>query len=51
MRRKLFALLAIPVGAWALDRVADLVASRRGEGTVTKLMRKPHQRRQARKTR
>jgi hypothetical protein len=49
MRRWLFFALAVPIAAWALDRIADQIAQRRGEGTVTRLMREPHARRVARR--
>ena len=48
-RRWLFLAIAIPLGSWLLARVADRVASERGEGKVTKVLRAPEQWRHRRK--
>jgi hypothetical protein len=49
MRRWMLFAVAIPVGAWALDRVADQIARRRGESTATRILRTPRARRRARR--
>jgi hypothetical protein len=41
MRRWLFFALAVPLGGWLLDRLANEIARRRGEGVVTRAMRAP----------
>ena len=51
MRRWLFLVVAVPAFAWLLDRVADQIETRRGEGAVTHAMRVPHARRVARRAR
>jgi hypothetical protein len=51
MRRWLFFALAVPVAGWLLDRIADRIASRRGEDSLTRAMRVPHARRVARRAR
>jgi peptide subunit release factor 1 (eRF1) len=49
MRRWLFFAVALPVAAWVLDRVANEIARKRGEGTVTHALRMPRARRIARR--
>jgi hypothetical protein len=49
MRRWLFFAVAVPLAAWLLDRIADQIAVRRGEGAMTRAMRIPHERRLARR--
>jgi hypothetical protein len=49
MRRWLLFAVALPFGAWLLERVADRLAERRGEDRVTALLRAPHRLRQARR--
>jgi hypothetical protein len=51
MRRWIIAAVAFPIAAWLLDRLADYVAERRGEGPVTRVMRIPQNRRHARSMR
>ena len=51
MRRWAFFAIAVPIAAWALDRVADRIAIRRGEGAVTHLLRTPRELRLAQKDR
>jgi hypothetical protein len=51
MRRWVFFAVAVPVAAWALDRVADQIAARRGEGHVTRVLRMPRAHRLARRAR
>jgi len=51
MRRWVFFAIAVPVGAWLLDRLADQIALRRGEGALTGVLRAPNARRVARRTR
>jgi hypothetical protein len=48
-RRWLILVIAIPLGSWLLARIADRVASERGEGKVTKVLRAPEQWRHRRK--
>ena len=48
-RRWLVLAIAIPLGSWLLARIADQVASGRGEGKVTKVLRAPEQWRTRRK--
>ena len=48
MRRRLLFAVVLPVGAWLLSRAANAIAARYGESGITRLMRAPHQRRQAR---
>jgi hypothetical protein len=47
--RWLLLTVAVPLGAWALDRVAAQVEQRSGETNVTRAMRWPHERRQRRR--
>jgi len=51
MRRWILFAMVVPVAAWVLDRVADQIATRRGEGHVTRLLRMPRAHRLARKAR
>jgi len=34
VRRWIFFAVAVPIGAWLLDRLAEQIALRRGEGAV-----------------
>jgi hypothetical protein len=51
MRRWLIVAVAVPLAAWALDRVADGIALRYGEGRITRMLRRPRGYRLARKGR
>jgi len=51
MRRWLIFAVAIPLGAWVLDRLADQIAIRRGESAVTRALRVPHTHRMRRRAR
>jgi hypothetical protein len=42
-RRWLVLAIALPLGSWLLARIADQVATGRGEGKVTKALRAPEQ--------
>ena len=44
--RWMLMLVILPVATWALAEVADKVAARRGENTVTRALRAPAQIRQ-----
>jgi hypothetical protein len=48
MRRWLLFAIVVPVGAWALARLADRIADRRGESRGTAALRAPYQWRQRR---
>jgi hypothetical protein len=41
LRRWLLFAVAVPVTAWMLDQVAEVIAQRRGESRTTKIMREP----------
>jgi hypothetical protein len=48
MRRWIVFAVAVPVGAWLLERAADRLAQQRGEDHVTALLRAPARWRRAR---
>ena len=41
IRRWLLLAIALPLGSWALARIADRIRARRGESTVTRMLRAP----------
>ena len=51
IRRWLLLAVAFPLTAWLLDRLADELAMRRGEGPVTRALRAPKKYRAARAAR
>jgi len=51
MRRWLLVAVAFPLAAWLLERLADELAMRRGEGPVTRALRAPQKYRAARAAR
>jgi hypothetical protein len=48
LTRWMIMLVAVPLASWALAEVADRVAARRGESTVTRALRVPARLRQQR---
>jgi hypothetical protein len=51
MRRRVLWLVVVPFGAWILGRLADRIAERKGEGTLTHILRAPAQLRSRRSAR
>jgi hypothetical protein len=48
MRRWLLLAVAFPIAAWFLERLADRLATARGEGPVTRALRAPNKYRRTR---
>jgi hypothetical protein len=48
IRRWLLLAVALPVASWGLAKLADRIRARRGDSTVTRVMRAPQQWRQRR---
>ena len=41
LRRWVLFAVAVPIGAWLLERAAEMIAQRRGESRTTRVMREP----------
>lgn len=41
LRRWALFAIAVPLGAWMLEQVAEVIAQRRGESRTTQIMREP----------
>jgi hypothetical protein len=48
IRRWVILAIAVPLGSWALAKIADQIRAKRGESTVTRALRAPQNWRQRR---